>query len=123
MRIKFTDKATLLKVVPLLIAVFIVLIQIITLVSTIKILRKTEKEEISQAVFAVDKPIISQDALYCLYECGGKIGIYDAKSQILVDIINVFAASLPQSDQILLKNGIEIFSFTELSNIIDDFTS
>lgn len=123
MKIKLANKAKLLKVIPLLIAFFMMLIQLLALFGVIKILKNDQQEEIAQPVYVPDTPIINQDALYFLYECGGKIGIYDAKSHILVDIINVFTASLPQSDQILLKNGIEIFSFTELSKIIDDFTS
>lgn len=66
---------------------------------------------------------IANDAIYKLYECGGKIGIYDAKSDIIVDIIDIYASTLPKSDRAALKKGIEIYSFTELSKIIDDFST
>ena len=63
------------------------------------------------------------DAVYLLYECGEKIGIYDAKTGILVDIIHVFASSLPPNDQMALKKGIPVFSISELAAIIEDFST
>ncbi len=68
-------------------------------------------------------PMIATDAIYRLYECGGKIGIYDAKSEILIDIVDVYVSTLPTADRIALKKGIDIFAFSELSDIIADFTS
>ncbi len=123
MNIKFNKNIKLLKLIPLIIIAVMLLVQIFTLSSILKILNSTKDEEAVQEVIAVNKPLISKDALYCLYECGGKIGIYDAKSRILIDIINVYTSTLPKSDQQLLRSGIEIFTFSELSSIIDDFSS
>ena len=68
--------------------------------------------------------IIAQDnAIYKLCECGGKIGIYDAETDILIDIIDVFVSTLPTKDRQALKAGIEVFTFTELAKIIDDFST
>ena len=123
MKIKLTDKKTIITAI-IVAAAILIITQIVLLYNSVKILKlaAAETEEYTP-VYASTKPMLSQDALYCLYECGGKIGIYDAKSSILVDMIDVFAASLPPSDRKALKNGIEIFSFSELSEIIDDFTS
>ncbi len=68
-------------------------------------------------------PKLPSEVLYRLYECGGKIGIYDAKTDILIDIIDVLASTLPVSDRKALKKGIEIYTFADLAKIIDDFTS
>lgn len=122
MNIKFVKKTEILKILPFLLAALMIIIQIFILFNTVKIIEFDNKES-AEEVIAVSRPFVGKDALYCLYECGGKIGIYDAKSSILIDIINVYTTTLPKSDQLLLKNGIEIFSFTELSNIIDDFSS
>ncbi len=77
--------------------------------------------EVLESVSSVQAP--PSTALYTLYECGGKIGIYDAKSDILIDIIDVLAISLPSADQKSLKKGIPIYSLGELAKIIDDFSS
>ncbi len=71
----------------------------------------------------VSAPMIATDAIYRLYECGGKIGIYDAKTEILIDIVDVYVSTLPAADRIALKKGIDIFAFSELADIIADFTS
>ena len=51
----------------------------------------------------VSAPMIATDAIYRLYECGGKIGIYDAKTEILIDIVDVYVSTLPAADRIALK--------------------
>jgi len=123
MKIKLTDKKTIILIVTIVI-VLALATQIAILYNSAKILKLAIAEtEECVSVYASTPPMLSQDALYCLYECGGKIGIYDAKSNILIDMIDVFAASLPMSDRKALKQGIEVFSFSDLSDIIDDFTS
>ncbi|MBE6680624.1 MAG: hypothetical protein E7598_08930 [Ruminococcaceae bacterium] len=74
-------------------------------------------------VQAATIPKLPSKAIYRLYECGGKIGIYDAESDILIDIIDVLTSTLPKNDRLALKKGIDICTFTELSKIIDDFSS
>lgn len=63
------------------------------------------------------------NAIYRLYECGGKIGVFDAKSEIIIDVLDIFVYSLPRNDRESLKKGIDIYSFDELSKIIDDFST
>ena len=72
---------------------------------------------------AVTVPTLPREVIYRLYECGGKIGIYDAKTDILIDIIDVLAATLPRTDRLALKKGIDIYTFADLAKIIDDFSS
>ena len=123
MKIKLTDKRTII-VILTIVVVLVLATQAAILYTSAKILNlaKSETEEYVPA-YVSEKPMLGQDAQYCLYECGGKIGIYDAKSNILIDMIDVFAASLPLSDRKALKQGIEVFSFSDLSDIIVDFTS
>lgn len=71
----------------------------------------------------ITAPLLPREVIYRLYECGGKIGIYDAKTDILIDIIDVLAATLPHADRQALKKGIDIYTFADLAKIIDDFSS
>ena len=121
MKIKLSDKKTVILVIAFAIFIVVVLESVI-LINTAKIIKLAETED-SISVLSYEKPMISGTALYRLLECGGKIGIYDAKSSILIDTIDVFVASLPSADRKALKNGLDVFSFSELSEIINDFTS
>lgn len=124
MKINYTNIALLLKILLILIILINPILQVITLKSTMSILEiaKMETEDVVEP-YTSTTPMLSRDALYYLYECGGKIGIYDAKSSILLDVVDVFASSLPAKDRKLLKSGIAIYSFSDLSKIIDDFSS
>ena len=73
--------------------------------------------------FSAEQELLQLSAKYMLYECGGKIGIYDASSNTIIDIIDILVCTLPKNDRTALKKGIEVFSLSELSNIIDDFSS
>lgn len=124
MKIKFPNKTTIFAVALLCTVLFCGVMQCISIANTAKLLRRIENYETdSQSVYVAAEPMLASDALYRLYECGGKIGIYDAKTEILIDIIDVFAASLPAGDRQALKKGIEIYSFSELADIIEDFST
>ena len=118
----FADKKFLIKAL-----LYVLLAVTITIYSTVlynnTVMIKQLQAENNEMTIACQKPMISGEALFCLYECGGKVGIYDAKSNILVDIIDVFVYSLPEGDRKLLKSGIEVYSFSDLSKIIEDLTS
>ena len=72
---------------------------------------------------SVSAPMLGGSALYTLYECGGKIGIYDAKSGLLLDFVDVLVATLPEKDRLALKKGITLYSFTDLASLIEDFST
>ena len=72
---------------------------------------------------AVAAPMLSGNALYTLYACGGKIGIYDANSGLLLDFVDVLVETLPEKDRIALKHGITLYSFSDLASIIEDFST
>ncbi|MBQ4599224.1 MAG: hypothetical protein IJB19_04880 [Clostridia bacterium] len=91
---------------------------------TNKLLHQVEQQETnSRSVYAADAPMLAGDAIYRLYECGGKIGIYDAKTEVLIDIIDVLVTTLPSADRLALKKGIEIYAFSDLAQIIEDFST
>ncbi|MBQ8837029.1 MAG: hypothetical protein IJ002_05945 [Clostridia bacterium] len=97
-----------------------IVIQCVTLHSINRIVSDVHEDEV---VICNVTPEISGGAIYRLYECGGKIGIYDAGTEVIIDIIDIFVSTLPKNDREALKKGIDIYSFTELSKIIDDFTT
>ena len=96
-------------------------LQCILLIYTIR--NNTTEKNNTDALAVLASPVRQGDAIYLLYECGEKIGIYDAKTGILIDVIHVFASSLPSNDQIALKKGIAVFSISELAAIIEDFST
>ena len=80
-------------------------------------------ENTSECINQNETTDFDNNAIYRLYECGGKIGVFDAKSEIIIDVLDIFVYSLPKKDRESLKSGIDIFSFSELSKIIDDFST
>ncbi len=120
MKIKLPNKNILLYSALLAAVLLCCLLQIIALRKTKVFLQNAEGSDI--AVSASASPL-SGDTLFLLRECGGKIGIFDAKSNILVDVIDVFAASLPVADQKALRQGVEVRSFAELASMIEDLST
>ena len=124
MKIILKNKTIIVKIIILSVVLLSLSIQLVTLInikSVVKIVKSEPDSELETCIQTA--PMLSRDAVYYLYECGGKIGIYDAKSSILIDIVDVFTDSLPANDKVALKKGIAIYSFTDLSKIIDDFSS
>ena len=101
--------------------IFLIVNIIITSRISKQVKQYTPEASVSEAHICAAFP--ESEVIYRLYECGGKIGIYDAKTDILIDIVDVFVSTLSNSDRIALKKGIEISSFSELAKIIDDFSS
>ena len=124
MKIKFPNKTTVFAIALLCTVLACCIMQCVNMANTTKLLYRIETYETnSKSVYVAAAPMLASDAIYRLYECGGKIGIYDAKTEILIDIIDVFAATLPAADRQALKKGIEIYSFSELAGIIEDFST
>lgn len=121
MKIKFPNKNVLLYSALLSAALLGCALQGLSLAKADAVLRSIQGDESSAVAAFASVP--TQDALFFLRECGGKIGIFDASSDILVDIIDVYAASLPAMDRKALENGIAIRSFSELSALIEDLTT
>ena len=51
----------------------------------------------------------------------GKIGIFD-EAEALVEVIEVYTKTLPETDRRLLEEGFEVFSKSELNALIQDYT-
>ncbi len=124
MKLRIPNKETLIFFGGIVAIVVCIVAQCISLSNTKK---KIENSESEVAVYntyetVTEKPIINK-AIYRLCECGGKIGIYDANSDVIIDIIDIFVSTLPKKDRAALKEGIEIYSFNELANLINDFST
>lgn len=52
-----------------------------------------------------------------------KIGVYAKGTDELLKVLDVYVATLPQFDQELLENGIDVSSERELVSLIEDYTS
>lgn len=124
MKIKIPNKRTFFLGALLFALLFSCIAQCINLFYTNQMLHRIEQQESeSRSVYAADAPMLASDAIYRLYECGGKIGIYDAKTEVLIDIIDVLVTTLPSADRLALKKGIEIYTFSDLAQIIEDFST
>lgn len=123
MKIKLPNKKTVFFAVLLSASICGCILQAIALAKANTLYGMAKEQNESRTVFAAESPMLAGDALFRLRECGGKIGIFDAKTEILVDIIDVFVVSLPTADQNALQQGIEIFSFTDLVSIVEDLST
>lgn len=124
MKIKLPSKKYLIIIGTVLIILLFSLI-ITNIIATEKVFSKIKSSLVKEnelATFAV-ATIESSEPVYILYECGGKIGIYDAKTDMLIDIIDVFVSTLPKNDRLALKEGILVSSFRELTQLINDFST
>lgn len=121
MKIKIPNKNVLLYSALLAAALLSCTLQGFSLAKADAVLRSIRGGDSSAIAVFASAP--TQNALFFLRECGGKVGIFDASSNILVDIIDVYAASLPVADRRALENGIAIRSFSELSALIEDLST
>lgn len=84
---------------------------------------KNLRAALSDAGREAAAPMLSGNALYTLRSCGGKIGIYDAASGLLLDFVDVLVETLPEQDRLALARGITLYSFSDLASIIEDFST
>ena len=123
MKIKIPNKSVLVYAACIAISLLGCILQSIALVKTDAVLRGITAEQDRQVFSTVSAVLPRTDALYLLRECGGKIGVYDAKTDILIDIVDVFAASLPAADRTALRQGLPIRSLAELASVIEDLST
>ena len=123
MKLKIPKQETLFFGIILTLTTICIILQIITMCKPKQVEESDYEENEAICISTVKKADFDNNAIYRLYECGGKIGVFDAKSEIIIDVLDIFVYSLPKSDRELLKNGIDIYSFAELSKIIDDFST
>lgn len=65
----------------------------------------------------------STEFLYIVSEYKGKVAVYKYDSKTPLEIYDTYTDSLPESDRIYLKQGIEVKSEEELEDLIEDLTS
>ena len=123
MKLKIPKQETLFFGIILTLTTICIILQIITMCKPKQVEESDYEENEAICISTVKEVDFDNNAIYRLYECGGKIGVFDAKSEIIIDVLDIFVYSLPKSDRELLKNGIDIYSFAELSKIIDDFST
>lgn len=124
MNMKIPDKKIIFQGAIFLALIICCALQCVNLLYTKQLTSSIEEQQSqSCSIYTTDAPMIAGDAIYRLYACGGKIGIYDAKTEVLIDIIDVLVTTLPAADRLALKKGIEIYTFADLAQIIEDFST
>lgn len=68
-----------------------------------------------------DTSVTDREEIYTVRGYMGKIGIF-SNDGTLVRIIEVYTKTLPEADQRLLEEGIQIFGKKQLNAIIEDYT-
>ena len=67
-------------------------------------------------------PSEPDEKIWIVREYRGQIGIF-SEDDALVRTINVYIKTLPETDRILLKEGIRVTSERQLYSIIEDYSS
>ena len=111
------QKHRLLAVLPIL------LLSGILLAESLIFLRRPESTSPAKAAPDAVCVYAPADPLYILRECGEKIGIFDPATDVLLGFVDVFVSTLPENDRTALRNGLAVYSFSELSERIEDFRS
>ena len=65
---------------------------------------------------------IFDDALFVVREKDGRVAIFDYRTGKVIEELNVYTYSLPQSDRTFLENGIMLYTVSELISLIEDYT-
>lgn len=82
-----------------------------------------KKDNNIQQIIETESTINQYEHLYKVSDFKGKLAVYEGNSKIPYKVYNLYINSLPESDQILLKNGIYLNSFAEVKKIIEEYTS
>jgi hypothetical protein len=69
----------------------------------------------------IESESTSEITIRIVREYNGKIGIFSENNE-LIDIINVYTKTLPETDKRLLREGIRVTSKEELNSIIEDYS-
>ena len=85
MKVKLPNKEIILLATAIAAIVVCITMQCISLVGISKI----NKEDDIACEATITTEIVANKAIYRLCECGGKVGIYDAETNIIIDIIAI----------------------------------
>ena len=70
------------------------------------------------------QPVAAQkESVYILGVKDGRLAIYASDGYTLIDLLDTYVYSLPQSDREAVSQGIEVYSVSELVALIQDYTS
>lgn len=97
---------------------FVVIFSIIIAVSLSSIILTQSKKDNTENI-----EITEENSNYFLKDYNGKIAIFKGNSEIPYEIYNVFTSSLPETDVLKIKNGIEANNENELKELISDYLS
>lgn len=83
-----------------------------------------EVDKIYAAVnsIAENEDNIFDDALFVVREKDGRVAIFDYRTGKVIEELNVYTYSLPQSDRTFLESGIMLYTVSELVSLIEDYT-
>ncbi|MBR2453944.1 MAG: hypothetical protein IKB35_02975 [Clostridia bacterium] len=65
---------------------------------------------------------IFDEALFVVREKDGKVAIFDYRTGKVIEELNIYTYSLPQTDRTYLENGIMLYTVSELISLIEDYS-
>lgn len=94
--------------------------------TTVQTVTQTEKEYIyvtvSAEVSGEDRPDMTEkNTKMTVRSYNGVIGVFDEDGR-LIEVIDVYVKTLPETDRRLLEEGFTINSMKQLASIIEDYT-
>lgn len=74
--------------------------------------------------FSLDKEeILPKEEYWIIKEYEGRPAVFNGMNENPSEILDVSISSLPSSDRALLREGIRVYSESELSRLIEDYSS
>ena len=83
-----------------------------------------EVDKVYAAVNAMaeNEGTVFDDALFVVREKEGKVAIFDYRTGKVIEELNVYTYSLPQTDRTYLEKGIMLYTVSDLISLIEDYT-
>ncbi len=83
-----------------------------------------EVDKVYAAVNAIieDEGTVFDEALFVVREKDGKVAIFDYRTGKVIEELNVYTYSLPQTDRTYLEKGIMLYTVSDLISLIEDYT-
>lgn len=83
-----------------------------------------EIDKVYAAVSAMseNESSVFDEALFVVREKDGKVAIFDYRTGKVIEELNVYTYSLPQTDRTYLEKGIMLYTVSDLISLIEDYT-
>ncbi len=103
-------------------AVLILLLIFILYGKTNAVHGEVDKVYAAVNAMAENEGTVFDEALFVVREKDGKVAIFDYRTGKVIEELNVYTYSLPQTDRTYLEKGIMLYTVSDLISLIEDYT-